>query len=309
MVLATHRDHFPALVASALREPESLSPRESDALKFMTREFLTAKRGHEITILRELLQHPLTRRDIADLLAARGWEDTDTIVTGLIRIFTMEFHTGQEVNQTYGSPIALRLDDGLRLASDVAESYGEGGGFTEAVDDLIATGSALIDARYDSARPLTPGVQYTRKDACKLLGWENNEQGVIYGYKLHQGTHTCPIFVTLHKSDDIAASTRYEDTLVDRSTMRWFTRPNKTRQTPEVRSIVAGDYALHVFVKKDDAEGSDFYYLGEATAKDPQQTTIINDHGQEQPIVMMTLDLSAPMEAGLYDYFHPVLTT
>ena len=131
----------------------------------------------------------------------------------------------------------------------------------------------------------------------------------LYGYKVDRDTGTCPIFVTLHKSDEVTASTAYEDTLLDRHTMLWYTRSRRTLTSDEVRAIVDNDVDLHVFVKKDDAEGSDFYYLGQATSSDAEQTTMPGADGAALDVVRMLLRFDQPIESALFDYFHPEITS
>ena len=58
------------------------------------------------------------------------------------------------------------------------------------------------------------------------------------------------------------------------SSMRWFSKNNRSRKSRDVRPIVEGRVAVHVFVQKDDAEGSDHYYLGNAKAHDAEETTM-----------------------------------
>jgi hypothetical protein len=62
---------------------------------------------------------------------------------------------------------------------------------------------------------------------------------------------------------------------------------------------------VHVFVKKDDAEGVDHYYLGEATAHDAVQTSMPDGDGRSLPVVAMQLRFDEPVQQGLYDYFRP----
>ena len=89
----------------------------------------------------------------------------------------------------------------------------------------------------------------------------------------------CAVFVTLHKSANIDASTAYEDALLDETSMRWFSRSRRTLASDEVKAIVDGDVDVHVFVKKDDVE-SDHYYLGIAGAHDAVQTTMPDAKGR-----------------------------
>ena len=67
--------------------------------------------------------------------------------------------------------------------------------------------------------------------------------------------------------------------------------------------------SCHVFVKKDDAEGSDFYYLGQATSHDAEQATMVDTDGTRMPVVRMHLRFGTPIDTALYDYFHPSVTS
>ena len=60
--------------------------------------------------------------------------------------------------------------------------------------------------------------------------------------------------------------------------------------------------ALHLFVKKDDADGRAFYYLGEARTRDVVDTEMPGENGAFLPVVKMKLDLKNPIDDGLYRY-------
>ena len=149
-------------------------------------------------------------------------------------------------------------------------------------------------------------MQYSRRDAARIVGWPRAFSSTIYGYKTDEATGVCAIFVTLHKSSEVDASTAYEDQLLDPSTMRWFSRSRRTLESKEVSLVVAGLVQVHVFVKKDDAEGSDHYYLGRATAHEAEETTMPDGNGEPLSVVTMLLKFDQPIKQGLFDYFHPV---
>ena len=152
------------------------------------------------------------------------------------------------------------------------------------------------------------GCGSTRQDAAHILGWTRSTSSTIYGVKTDEALSVCAIFVTLHKSDEVTASTAYQDELLDAATMRWFTKSNRTLQSRDVKPIVDGVVDLHVFVKKDDAEGGDHYYLGQATAHEATQTTMPDSQGEELPVVSMLLRFESPISQGLFDYFAPSTT-
>jgi len=103
----------------------------------------------------------------------------------------------------------------------------------------------------------------------------------------------------------VTASTAYQDQLLDRSTMRWFTKSNRRLTSKDVEPIVGNSVELHVFVKKDDAEGSSHYYLGQATAAEAVETSMSGAEGVQLPVVTMLLQFREQISQGLFDYFAP----
>lgn len=188
------------------------------------------------------------------------------------------------------------------------DSYQNEEYFHAQVDDLIETGLNLIADRYQIDQPFTVGKQYSRKDASRLLNWRSNMSSTIYGYKVDAETSTCPVFVTLHKSEEVSASTAYEDELIDPQTLQWFTRSKRTLQSKEVDLIVNNEVKIHVFAKQSDADGPGHYYLGQAHAEEAIETTMPDKDGKALSVVRMYLKFEQPIQTGLFDYFHSVLT-
>ena len=175
--------------------------------------------------------------------------------------------------------------------------------FNSQVRDVLETGLYLARNRNKWRSDLQVGQRYSRKDVCRLLNWESNQQSTIYGYKVDTFSNSCPIFVTYHKSTSVSESTKYADEFLNPTTLKWFTRSRRTLQSSEVKTIVANLIPLYIFAKKDDAEGTDFYYLGKAISKDAIQTTMAGAGETQLDVVTMTLQLATPIETSLYEYF------
>lgn len=308
ILLATKRQNYPALTESLLKVDHHLNSDEHRALMQLSHEVLPAKRGHEFILLEALLELGQVSLDEAQRWMERAnFVATRRDVESAVDTFTLEKHAEADIKR-YGSSIGFRTDVGVALSDSFQQFYATNSAFRWAVDDLLKTGLELVQSRYGRDSGFIPGLQYSRKETCRLLDWPRKLTSTIYGYRVNEETGTCPIFVTLHKSDDITASTAYEDELLDRSTMRWYTRSRRTLKSAEVASIVANRVDLYVFVKKDDAEGSDFYYLGRATSHAAEQTTMAGADGQQLDVVRMLLRFEQPIDVALYDYFHPVVT-
>lgn len=124
----------------------------------------------------------------------------------------------------------------------------------------------------------------------------------MFGYKVDIATSTCPVFIMYHKGSDVLESIAYGDEFRGPRTIRWFTRSRRTLKHNEVRRILAGDDApaMEIFVKKDDAEGTDFFYLGGAAPTDPQQLSMPATDGEPLPVVTMDLALEQPVPPELH---------
>lgn len=284
---------------------ELVVPSESEValLSFLSSEILNGKRAHELLLLQSVLQSgSISRDEYRGLLAAQGCAHDDKTIDSVQRILSLEFFTSTELKKYGTEPIVVFAGDSFSLSEHNRALLEKSHLLQKHVDDVVSTGLYLSRHRYQRSGRLEVGKMYSRKDVCRLLNWKSNEYSTMYGYKVDDFSQTCPIFVTYHKADHVSESTRYEDELVDPSTLRWFTRSKRTLKSAEVRTIVDGAVPLHVFVKKDDAEGSDFYYLGQASSSDAVQTTMAGDSGKELDVVTMNLDFVRPIEDGLFEY-------
>ncbi|MFV8815603.1 DUF3427 domain-containing protein, partial [Aerococcus urinaeequi] len=95
------------------------------------------------------------------------------------------------------------------------------------------------------------------------------------------------------------------DALLDPQTMTWFTKAPRTLASPEVKILQdADDWQIHMFIKKDDDEGTEFYYLGEVT---PDVSTITqlekpSGDGETRNVVEMNLHFKEAIPRNLFNY-------
>lgn len=305
VLLATKKENYPTLVKNLLRIDHDLSADELRALSLLSHEVLASKRIHEFILVRELLsQESITFDQFAAALREYGVEPTKRGLLSAVETLSLANHA--QVDQTrYGIRLASIENDSITLHAGFSHSYRTHGSFTEEVDDLLQTGMALVNERYIGGHPFIVGGQYSRKEVTRLLGVPRKWTSTLYGYKVDMESKTCPIFVTLHKADDVSASTAYQDELVDPSHLRWFTRSRRTLTSDEVRRIVNNEVDLHVFVKKDDAEGTEFFYLGKADSRNAQQAEMPGKDNEPLDVVTMDLHFEESIDSALYDYLSP----
>ncbi|CBT77369.1 putative ATP-dependent helicase [Glutamicibacter arilaitensis Re117] len=305
VLLATKKENYPTLVKSLLSIDHDLGTDELRALSLLSHEVLTSKRIHEFVLVRELLSNDsITFDQFAAAVREYGLEPTKRELLSAVETLSLANHA--QVDQTrYGIRLASIENDSITPDAGFRHSYRTHGSFTEEVDDLLQTGVALVSDRYIGGYPFIVGGQYSRKEVTRLLGVPRKWTSTLYGYKVDMESKTCPIFVTLHKSEDVSASTAYQDELVDPSHLRWFTRSRRTLTSDEVRRIVNNEVDLHVFVKKDDAEGTEFFYLGKADSRNAQQAKMAGKDNEPLDVVTMDLHFEDSIDSALYDYLSP----
>ncbi len=278
---------------------------EDSILTFLSAELLNGKRPHELLLLKELFSNAgaLPVKTFHDLLEQRGLTANPATLRSVLAVLSLKFFTETELLKYGAAPIVSEHDGIYNLNENFLAAWNENLMFNEHVRDVVETGLYISQHHYKWSSELQLGQRYSRKDVCRLLNWKLNQQSTIYGYKVDFWSNSCPIFVTYHKGANVSESTKYKDEFVNPSTLIWFTRSKRTLASSEVKAIVENQLPLHVFAKKDDAEGTDFYYLGKATAHDARQTKMAGDTGTELDVVSMTLSLANPIETSLYEYF------
>lgn len=303
VVIAANKKSYWNFLCHTKMETSAPTAEEAAYLSLLDSELLNGKRPHEILLIKALLEHgELTRAEYADLLMHNGCSASDAIVGSVERILTLDFFVEAEVKKYGPHPVIRILRDRYVLDPTFMRLYNAGGLFTRHVDDAIET--ALFLARHDESwvGELVVGHQYTRKDVCRMLNFESNQYSTLYGYKTDTFSGTCPIFITHDKAEDISATTQYEDGFDSEATINWFTKSNRSLEKSKGEIDIANNlYALHVFVKKSDVDGSDYFYLGEATARDAHDTTMPGSEDNVS-VVTMKLDLEHAVEPGLFSY-------
>ncbi|WP_432222137.1 DUF3427 domain-containing protein [Flavobacterium sp. TMP13] len=149
--------------------------------------------------------------------------------------------------------------------------------------------------------------KYSRKDVFRILNVEENPVAQnVGGYLVSPNNSHCPIFVNYHKEDDISESTKYEDEFVNNKEFNWMSKSNRKIESNDVQSILGkkGAIRLPLFIKKNNDEGMDFYYMGEVSPKLDQveQTTMKNDSGKQVSVVKIRFNLVNPVSASMYTY-------
>jgi superfamily II DNA or RNA helicase/HKD family nuclease len=149
--------------------------------------------------------------------------------------------------------------------------------------------------------------KYSRKDVFRILNVSENPVAQnVGGYLVSPDNSHCPIFVNYHKEDHISESTKYEDEFVNNKEFDWMSKSNRTLNSNDVQSILGknGKIRLPLFIKKNNDEGMDFYYMGDVSPElnQVEQTTMSNDKGNQISVVKIRFNLTNPVTSSMYNY-------
>ena len=131
------------------------------------------------------------------------------------------------------------------------------------LDCLIVKFHKVHDAKTRRA-PFQLYEKYSRRDVFLLLNFPNkfpNAQS-IGGYWFIKEDRILPIFITYHKKD----FTFLEDKLLSPQELLYFSKPNRSLNSPEVQWLRSSEvhHIVPIFIKKNDDEGIRFYFMGYA---------------------------------------------
>lgn len=149
--------------------------------------------------------------------------------------------------------------------------------------------------------------KYSRKDVFRILNFSENPVAQnVGGYLVSSNNEFCPIFVNYHKEDDISESTKYEDKFVNQKEFDWMSKSNRKIESKDVQSILGknGVIRLPLFIKKNNDEGKDFYYMGDIKPQldNVEQTLMNSDSGKKVSVVKIRFNLENPVSDSMYRY-------
>ncbi|MDM8099171.1 DUF3427 domain-containing protein [Oceanobacillus oncorhynchi] len=305
VIIGKYNTYYAFLVKMKEKVP-ALSDYDQRVLTMFSKELLDGKRQHELLLLQLLLQQgKVNKQEYISILENNNCLVKESILESVENVMNLSFFTQADLKKYGEKPIiTLSVDNEYTFNKEVHQNLESNEYYKKLVYDMVITGMER-SKKYKSNSLFTLKEKYTRKDACKLLNWNKDESSTMYGYKpKHQ---TCPIFVTYHKDNEVESSVDYGDELISPNVFKWYTRSNRTLKSEEVQKIIHAETKgidIHLFIKKDDDEGSDFYYLGQALPNQQtvEQDNMLDKNNKEIPVVHMNMILNESVDYDLYRY-------
>jgi hypothetical protein len=278
-------------------------------LKLISNEINNGKRVEESELLRYLIEFgEINFDEFKNLILAKyGYEPTERTIDSVLSNINLYFINRRDTIIGLGINELIDCQNRIMTISDFFKGQLLNPVFKQFLIDNIEYGIHSFSKSFNLSK-FKDGFsffhKYSRKDICRILNWDKNEESTMYGYSIKY--QTCPIFVNYHKEDNIASSTKFEDKFLNNNHFQWFSKPRRNLESKDVTAIRShnNELKLSLFVKKSNGEGSDFYYIGDVKPINEsfEETTIKDDHGKSVSVVKVIFKLNQPVEDSLFDY-------
>jgi len=274
---------------------ENLNQIEVKLLELFAKDINNSKRVEESLILKFLIEKgSLSMADFKTLIKDKyGYVVSDETIESCVLNLNFEFIRENK-------NIVRIQNDYFRLRNDFKNIL-QNSLFKKFLMDSTKWSIELFNRRYIKGNykgGLVLYNKYSRKDVCRLLNWGKDISSTVYGYRTNFGVTPC--FVTYKKSSDVENSINYNDHFINPSLFAWESRSRRTLESEEIKQVINSGRVL-LFVKKDDPEGKDFYFLGDVLI---DKNAIKQDHmpGSKLPVVHFKFHLQIPVDENIYNY-------
>ncbi|AWG22352.1 restriction endonuclease subunit R [Flavobacterium faecale] len=300
-----------------------LSKKQIKILELFSKEINNSKRVEESLIIKLLLDNGKLSIKTFKKTILKKYQYTVSDETIESAVFNLNFEFIREKKE--GKLISAREIHNLDIINIENKNFLFSDSFLKALDDNVfqnflidSTNCAIyeFDKMYSQENWQNGFIlyrKYSRKDVFRILNVSENPVAQnVGGYLVSPDNSHCPIFVNYHKEDHISESTKYEDEFISNREFNWMSKSNRKITSNDVQSILGknGIIRLPLFIKKNNDEGMEFYYMGEVTPELTQieQTKMKNDSGKFVSVVKIRFILSDPVSNSMYNYLEQKAT-
>ena len=302
-------------VAEQEQAYNKISQDEKKLLELFSTEINNAKRIEESLILSTLLtEGSISTNEIMEILFQEyGIQSSSASINSAIKNLNFGFITENKnkklvpVKDIYGFELVTISNEQITLTKQF-QKFTENKTFHTFLVDNIQYAIykfKKINTSYKYNNGFHLYQKYSRKDVFRILNWPQNPVAQnVGGYMISPDKTNCPIFVTYHKSEDISDTTKYDDGFESNTEFKWMSKSNRNLNSPDVKAIIntRTPLRLPLFIKKDDGEGTDFYYMGELKVIDGQfsETKMMGD--KKASVVKINFSIYPSVDDNMYQY-------
>lgn len=297
---------------------DSLDSEKKKLLELFSQEINNSKRIEESLILKFIIEKgKITISDIQDYIHdIYGYHSTFSTIESAIHNLNFAFVTErresklQPVQEIYDLQITSSGEEEIKISNEFSEHL-KNEIFKKFLIDSTNYSIDMFNVLFEKEKFFDGFVlyrKYSRKDVFRILKWKENPLAQnVGGYMVAKDKRDCAIFVNYHKEETISESTKYEDEFLSPSEFQWMSKSNRTLKSPEIqlfRNFKKTKIRLPLFIKKNNDEGSEFYYMGEMEPIEGSygQTSLPSNNDKYVSVVKMIFKLTPAVNDEIYEY-------
>lgn len=272
LILENYKSYYHFLQSVDKKEfQQGLTEKEILTLEYVSKVVATAKRPHEAEILSEIMEYGQVDRDnICSKIEQEykhkvSFKEIDSAIANLMGMFVVN---DSERKKYLEIDIIQRDEPGKIKRAKTFYDRLTHSLFSTYMRDLVELSRARLHDLYAGQQYEGEFVlfeKYSRRDVCQLLNCERDFSSTMYGMK-RIGDDAC-IFVTYHKQEDssgreyMEGKPNYADEFIDNQMFMWDSQMGRGPESSYMQEVLTAE-RRHLFVKKSDSEGKEYYYMG-----------------------------------------------
>ena len=241
----------------AFKEPvNTLSNDEYQILKFISKEFTSAKRLYEILILEKLLDTPtISINDLKEFVESDIADFSQRSFTNALYHLALQVFTVNAGRVEYQPFISFDSENVTFLANDIITNNDFL--FTQ-IKDLLEYNKIIYAKKYsqNKVQDIALYQKYSKKDIAHLLNQDYTNGGVnLAGYRVFDDKAL--LFMTFDESKKF---TQFDNKFISNDSFTYFSKKNKTTTDTVEKGLIDNLYTSFVFARIDKSD--DYYFLG-----------------------------------------------
>lgn len=289
-----------------------LSTGEIVMLEYLSKLIASGKRPYELEILQAIISEELVDKSKIKAVIEEKYHkkvNTRSIDIAFDNLQGKFVNKEDELVKYSQINIVESTEDGIYRRMQAFQESRKKKEISAFVNDLIQLGLRRYHDLYaKSANKRGEFIlyeKYSRRDVCYLLDWGKDLSSTMFGMK-RVGDNVA-IFVTYNKEEAseeqeyIDGKPDYADEFVNEEIFMWDSQIGKGPNSSYMKDVQEAKYK-HLFVKKSDAEGTDFYYMGQFDIISVETGQKRNNNGQMKDIAKVQCRMHDIVRSDLLDY-------
>jgi hypothetical protein len=291
-----------------------LSENELITLEYLSKIIARGKRPHELEILRSIIEEGrFSSSNLKKRLREKyNIADNEKSINAAFEVVRGSFVTNESEKNKY-SQIEILYERNTGFYERMASFYERLNHleFRKQINDLVELGikryNEIYYSDHDRRNEFVLYKKYSRRDVCLLLNWGKDLSSTMYGMK--RVDDNVAIFVTYNKASSgdereyIEGKPNYDDEFAANSNQMfmWNSQIGKGLDSSYMKDVCEPN-RKHLFIKKSDAEGTDFYYIGLFEVVEVKADKKKDNNGKLKEISKVKFKLHDPIRDDLKEY-------